>query len=217
MSDSFLATVVAATIVLLFSTIVAFAGYRLFLVLLPIWGFFFGISFGAQTVQALFGDGFLSTTTSWIVGFFVGLLFAGLSYLFWVAAVAIVSGGFAFSLVASILGLIGLDLDVVTWIIAMVAAVLFAFGVLVANLQKLVVIIATAFAGAAGVVGTFLFLLGDLDPAATVENPLQAALDDNPFWLVMLAGLAVLGIAAQMRTTKTYEVERYDRWAATAA
>jgi hypothetical protein len=212
MSDSFLATAVAATIALLFSTIVAFAGYRLFLVLLPIWGFIAGITVGAHSVQALFGDGFLSTTTSWIVGFFVGLLFAALSYLYWIAAVAIVSGTFAYSLVAGLLGLVGLDLEFLAWLIAMVVAVLFAFGVIVANLQKLVVVIATAFAGAAGVVMTFLFLLGNLDPAATAEDPLRAALDDNPLWLVLLIGLGVVGVAAQMRTTKNYEVERYDRW-----
>jgi len=216
MSDSFLATAVAATIALLFSSIVIFAGYRLFLVLLPIWGFVAGITLGAHSVQALFGDGFLSTTTSWIVGFFVGLIFAALSYLYWIAAVAIVSGTFAYSLVAGILGLVGLDLAFLTWLVAMVVAVLFAFGVIVSNLQKLVVIIATAFAGAAGVVMTFLFLLGNLDPATTAEDPLKVALDDNPLWVVMLVGLAIVGIAAQLRTTKSYEVERYDRWAATA-
>jgi hypothetical protein len=55
-------------------------------------GFFFGLAIGAQGVQALFGDGFLSTTFSWIVAFFLGLLFALLSYLFWYVAVALVGG-----------------------------------------------------------------------------------------------------------------------------
>jgi hypothetical protein len=211
MSDSFLATAVAATIALLFSTIVAFAGYRLFLVLLPIWGFVAGITVGAHAVQALFGDGFLSTTTSWIVGFFVGLIFAGLSYLYWVAAVAIISGSFAYSLVAATLGLIGLDLEFIAWLISMAVAILFAIGVLVTNFQKTVVIVATAFAGAAGVVMTFLFLLGGIDPATAAENPLQVALDDNPIWVVMLIVLGLLGVVGQMTTTRTYEVQRYDR------
>jgi len=39
-------------------------GYRFFIFLLPIWGFFFGFGLGAQAVQALFGDAFLSTVTS---------------------------------------------------------------------------------------------------------------------------------------------------------
>jgi hypothetical protein len=165
----------------------------------------------AHAVQALFGDGFLSTTTGWIVGSFVGLLFAALSYLYWIAAVTIVSGSFAYSLVAAFLGPVGLDLDFPAWLISMAAAILFAIGVLVTNLQKPVVMIATAFAGARCVVMTFLSLLGDLDPGATADNPLQAALDDNPMWVVLLIGLGVLATVGQMRTTMRYEVERYDR------
>ena len=62
-------------------------GYRLALILLPIWGFFAGFIFGAQVLQEFFGDGFLATTASWVVGVVVGLLFAVLSYLFWYVAV----------------------------------------------------------------------------------------------------------------------------------
>ena len=60
----FLVLLCVGLVGLLFATAVTFGGYRLFLVLLPIWGFFFGFGLGAQTVQALFGDGFLATTTS---------------------------------------------------------------------------------------------------------------------------------------------------------
>jgi len=45
----------ATMIALLMGLVICFGGYRLFLVLLPIWGFFFGFALGAQTIQALFG------------------------------------------------------------------------------------------------------------------------------------------------------------------
>ena len=54
-------------------------GYRLFLVMLPIWGFFAGFWLGAQTIAMLLGGGFLATTTGWVVGFATGLLLAVLS------------------------------------------------------------------------------------------------------------------------------------------
>jgi hypothetical protein len=76
---------------LLFGLAVAYGGYRLFLILLPIWGFFFGFGLGAQTLQAIFGVGFLSTISSWVVGLIVGLIFAVLSYLFYIVAVALLS------------------------------------------------------------------------------------------------------------------------------
>ena len=66
----------------------AFWGFRVFLILLPIWGFFAGFIFGANGVDYLLGDGFLATTTGWVVGFLLGLLFAVLSYLYsWVAVI----------------------------------------------------------------------------------------------------------------------------------
>src|SRR5512138_3311751 len=90
-TDSFFAMMCGGMIALLFGLALCFAGYRLFLVLLPIWGFFFGFGFGAQTVQALFGDAFLATITSWVVGFIVAAVFAVLAYLFYLAAVALLS------------------------------------------------------------------------------------------------------------------------------
>src|SRR5512137_376225 len=90
-TDSFFAVMCGGMIALLFGLVLAFAGYRLFLVLLPIWGFFFGFGLGAQSIQALFGEAFLATITSWVVGFIVAAVFAILAYLFYVAAVAIAS------------------------------------------------------------------------------------------------------------------------------
>ena len=63
-----------------------FYGFRVFMVLLPIWGFFAGFLLGANAMTALFGDAFLATATGWVVGFLLGLLFAVLSYLYyWIA------------------------------------------------------------------------------------------------------------------------------------
>jgi hypothetical protein len=59
-TDSFLALACAGLIGILFGLALCFAGYRLFIILLPIWGFFFGLALGAQTLQALFGMGFLT-------------------------------------------------------------------------------------------------------------------------------------------------------------
>jgi hypothetical protein len=62
----------AALIALIFGLVVMMNGYKLFLVLLPIWGFIFGFVLGADTLQTLFGQAFLATVTSWVVGFVVG-------------------------------------------------------------------------------------------------------------------------------------------------
>ena len=148
MDGSVLGTLLAGGLLLFLGIVIAFGGYRLFLILLPIYGFFFGLGFGAHSVQALFGDGFLSTTTSWVVGFFVGLLFALLSYLFWAFAVALMAGSLGYGLVAGFFGLFGADLDVLVWIVGVVVGVLFAISAIVLNLQKAIVIVSTALIGA---------------------------------------------------------------------
>ena len=150
MDGSVLGTLLAGGLLLFLGSVIAFGGYRLFLILLPIYGFFFGLGFGAHSVQALFGDGFLATTTSWVVGFFAGLLFALLSYLFWAFAVALMAGSLGYSLVAGFFGLFGADLDVLVWIVGVVVGVVFAIAAIVLNLQKAIVIVSTALIGALG-------------------------------------------------------------------
>ncbi|MCB0058225.1 MAG: hypothetical protein KDE45_14405, partial [Caldilineaceae bacterium] len=107
----------ATLIALLFGAFVCFAGYRFFLVLLPIWGFFFGFGVGAQAVQAFLGQAFLGTVTSWVVGFIVAVLFAVLSYLFYIVAVALMGGSLGYGLAVSLLGAIGFPFGFITWLI----------------------------------------------------------------------------------------------------
>lgn len=209
---SVLGNIVGAAILLFLSGLVAFAGYRLFLILLPIYGFFFGLTFGAHSVQALFGDGFLSTTTSWVVGFFVGLVFAVLAYLFWLVAVAIAAGSLGYGLVAAFFGLFGADLNVLVWIVGLAVGIVFALGAIVLNLQKVVVIVATALVGAWGVIGTFLLLFGTAKLADIAESGAKMVLDDHPLWFLMFLAVAVFGAAFQFMVNRGYEIEQYNRW-----
>jgi hypothetical protein len=213
MDGSVLGGIIGGAILLFLGALVAFGGYRLFLILLPIYGFFFGLSFGAHSVQALFGDGFLATTTSWVVGFFVALLFAVLSYLFWVVAVAIVAGSLGYALVAGLFGLFGADLDVLVWVIGVVVGVVFAIGALALNLQKAIVIVATALLGAWAIIGTFLLLFTSATPEQIADSGPKMVLDDHPLWLIMFAVVAALGMIFQFMINRAYEIERYDRWA----
>ena len=114
----------ATLIALMLGLVVCVAGYRLFLFLLPLWGFFFGLFLGAQTLQALFGVGFFATVTSWVVGFIVGAIFAVLSYLFYAVAVALIAGSLGYGLGAGFMHLIGLDWGLIVWLVGIVVAVI---------------------------------------------------------------------------------------------
>jgi hypothetical protein len=210
--ESFFALAVGGIIALLFGSILLFGGYRFFLFLLPIWGFFFGFGLGAQTVQAVFGDAFLATVTSWAVGFFVALVFALLSYLFYFAAVAIIGGALGYTLAVGLLEAIGLNFNIIVWLVGIVVAVIFAVAVLVLNIQKWVVIFATAWLGAGIILATFLFLFGGVPRDQLLQNPIHQALSQGPFWTISFIVLAALGIVGQYQSTRRIEIETYNRY-----
>ena len=108
--------------------------------LLPIWGFFFGFGLGAQTVQVIFGDAFLATVTSWVVGFIVAAIFAVLAYLFYIVAVAIVSFSLGYSVAVGLLTALGMRLlGFIVWLIGRGGGAALAFVVLRFNIQKIVI------------------------------------------------------------------------------
>ena len=204
----------AGLIAFLFGLLLCFAGYKLFLVLLPIWGFVFGLWLGAQTMQALFGVGAFATVTSWVVGFVVGAIFAVLSYLFYLAAVAIIAGSLGYYVAVGILLALGLNMNFLVWLIGIVAAIALAVVTLRFNIQKWVIIIATSLVGAAVVFGGFFVLYNPL--TNLMDNPIRAFLSSNPLLMILALVMAVFGIVVQFRNTRSFTLESYNNWEETA-
>jgi Ni,Fe-hydrogenase I cytochrome b subunit len=213
-TDSFFAVMCGGMIALLFGLVMAFAGYRLFLVILPIWAFFFGFGFGAQVIQAIFpNDALLSTVTSWVVGFIVAAVFAILAYLFYIFAVAIVSYSLGYAAAVGLLSLLGMQFGFIVWVIGLVAGIALAFVVLRFNIQKLVLEIATAFLGAGVIVGVFLALFGGLPTAQLIQNPVAAALKNSPLWMIVFIVVGAMGLVAQIQNNRSFEAKTYNRMA----
>jgi hypothetical protein len=185
---------------------ICFNGYRWFLILLPILGFVFGFGIGAQTVTAIFGVGFLSTVTSWVVGFIVALIFAVLSYLFYFIGVALIGGYLGYALGVGFMGLIGLNFGLITWLVGIILGVIFGIATLALNIQKYVIIAFTALAGAGVIVGSFLFVFGVIQPADIALNAVGKAIQDSVFWLIIFLLLAILGVASQLYTSRNFEL-----------
>ena len=161
-------------------------------------------------MQTLFGVGFLATITSWVVGFVVGAVFAVLSYLFYIVAVAIIAGSLGYFAAVGILLAIGLDPGFLVWLIGIIAGVVFIFVTLQFNLQKWVIIIATSFLGAGATFATFILLFNPL--AKFLENPVKVALSQSWFLLVLFALMVAAGIVVQYVQNKTYTLESYNNW-----
>jgi hypothetical protein len=214
-NESFLTFACAGLIGLLFGTALTFAGYRLFMFLLPIWGFFFGLGLGAQSVQVLFGDGFLATVTSWVVGFIVALIFALLSYAFYAFAVAIIGGSLGYALAVGLLTWIGLDFGLIVWLVGLAAGVVMAIVTIVFNLQKWVIIAATSILGAGTIFGTILLMFNPV--ARFMESPVRTLLSTSPLLTIMFLVVAGLGFYLQVVSTRTVTIVEYNRMSETGS
>ena len=199
-------------IALLIGLAVTFGGYRFFLILLPIWAFFFGFGLGAETLQVIFGVGFLATVTSWVVGFLVGAAFAVLSYLFYIVAVALLAGSFGYGLAVALLTAIGLNFGFIVWLIGIVAGIIVAIVVLIFNIQKYAIIVITAVGGTGAIIFTLLAMFGDLTPAELLLNPVLTAISNSFWWLLFFLVLAIAGIVVQIGANRSYELESYNRF-----
>jgi hypothetical protein len=185
-------------------------GYRVFLVMLPIWGFFAGFWLGAAGITLFLGQGFLATVTGWVAGFILGVIAAVLSYLFYgvfVIVIAALAGGVIAALIMTALGI------TTGWIIALVAifnAAVVAFLTLVFNLQKYVIILLTSLGGADLIViaGMLLFSVVTLADVQGGANLLTPVFEES--WLALLAwiALAVVGFIQQVRSNPAFTFDR---------
>jgi hypothetical protein len=203
-------TILLASLAALVGAAFCFAGYRIFLVMLPIWGFFAGFWIGAEGTALIFGGGFLATTTGWVVGFILGLIFALLSYLFYFIGVAIVAAGFGAALGSGIMQAIGFEPGFIVALVAVAAAIAVAVLTLALNLQKYALIIITAVGGANALLVSGLLLLGrvEMETLKGAGNSIKPILQDSWFWLLVWLILALAGILVQVRSNRSYTFSR---------
>lgn len=201
-----LSVLFTALFAVVFGLAFCFFGYRVFLVLLPIWGFFGGFWLGAQMMALLFGTGFLVTITGWVAGFILGLIFAILSYLFYILGVALVAASFGAAIGAGFMGALGFEGGFFVIIVALLCGIFVAALTLGMNLQKYVIILITAFGGANAIILSALLILGrvSMGNIQSAGNAIRPVLDDSFFWLILWLILAGAGIVIQILTNRTY-------------
>ena len=190
-----------------------FYGYRVFLVMLPIWGFFGGLWLGAEGVTLILGEGFLATATGWAAGFVVGLFMALLSYAVYYIGVGLVAFVAGVGIAVGLLSAIGIDSNLILAIAGLATGIVLVILTLMLNLQKYVVTIITAIGGANALVLAPLLLLDrvSLDELQNIGNTIKPVLADSWFWLLVWLVLAGAGVFYQLRMNRDFAFSR-DRY-----
>jgi hypothetical protein len=197
----------------------AFYGFKLFLILLPIWGFFAGFLIGANLISSLLGGadaGFLATVTGWVVGFILGLVFAVLSYLYYWVAVILLGGFLGYELTYGVLQWLNINADgVIAFILALIVGAIFAVGFFILQMPAVLVIVASALAGAGAAVAGIVVGLG-LVPLAEMDSGIfgvYEAHDLGWLWLIIGIVIAIAGAVYQSRTVADMAAAiRYDSY-----
>jgi hypothetical protein len=192
----------------------AFWGLRLFLVLLPIWGFVMGFLFGANVVTALFGEGFLATTTSWVVGFVVALIFAVLSYLYYWFAVVFLGASAGYALGIGIMTWLNAGDGLLAFIVGFVFAVAVALAFIVLRIPKFLVVAFTAFGGAFAAMAGLAVLLGRVPINDLQGGTVGAYVRDELSWIWVGAAilLGIGGFFYQWMASSGAEMVDYDEY-----
>jgi hypothetical protein len=187
--------------------LVAFFGLRLFFVLLPLYAFVFGFVAGADLLQAVFGEGFLATVTSWVAGLAVGVLFALLSFFWYYAAVLLVGAAVGWTLGAGFAAWLGFDPGLITFLAGLAVAIVFGLAMLIANAPAALVIIATAIGGAAYAVAGAWTLLGQIGTEELSDGGAVSAILGQPVAIVAWLGVTVAAVLFQYLSARTTAVE----------
>jgi hypothetical protein len=172
----------------------AFYGLKLFAILLPIWAFFFGLVAGAQWGQDIFGQsGIFTTVLSWGIGLVFGIVLAAISFFWYYAAIVILAGAAGYFLGVGFFEYLGLGTGVIVVIIGLIVGAIFAIGAFALGVPVLLVMILSAFSGAAAVVNGVFILLGQIK-LETLDSGVFGSLLHNG--LLATVAWLVVGAAA---------------------
>ena len=126
------------------------------------------------------------------------------------AAVAVIAGSLGYVIAISIWLALGLSTGFLAWLVAIIVAVAFIIVTFAFNLQKWVIMIATAILGTAATFGTFILLFNPV--ARLLENPVKAFLSLHPVALVAAVVMVVAAVVVQYQQNKSFTLESYNKW-----
>lgn len=195
---------------LIIGAVFCFAGYRLFRILMVIWGFFIGFIVGAQAIASFFGTGLLATPPGWVTGIVCGLVLAVLAYALYTAAISILGGSIGYITGIGLMTGLGLaNLGDLVVIVSLILAIFFALLLLVLDLARMLIIAITALSGASAIVTSILLLLGVIQTSFFQADAASSFIEGSPGWVMLWLAIAVIGGTFQMQNTQRYKLQRY--------
>ncbi|NLG72156.1 MAG: hypothetical protein GX495_08975 [Chloroflexi bacterium] len=195
-------TIFISLLIALVGLVLLLFGYRVFLMMLPVWGFLSGFWLGADLTALSLGSGCLGSLAGWLVGLALGLVSALLAQVYvemYIGVIGAVIGYQIGSGLFAALGLGGLLAALAGLVLALVTAGFFYMF----DFKRLLAMAVTAVYGASALILAALLLVGRvaLNTLQSAGDTIQPVLQDSFFWLLLWLALAVAGYFIQDRTS----------------
>lgn len=196
--------ILVGILALLIGAAFCFSGIKWFMVLLPIWGFLVGFTFGANAIFYIAGadHGFFADALAIVSGLVVGVLFAVLSYLYYYFAVILLGGAIGYALGVGVMDFFNLSgAEILTFIVGVVVGGIFAFGFIILAMPAVLAIWGTALGGAVTMV-TGLLLVLDRVKLDTLNSGMAGAIVNETsmpwLWIIVTIALTIAGAWIQI-------------------
>jgi hypothetical protein len=164
---------------------------------IPVWGFFAGFAFGAGLVADLADERFLGTVLGWVLGLVFALVFAVLACLYYYVAIVLAMAAFGFAIGSGLIVALGIDWNWVAVLVGTVVGLAVGLVSIFVNMPAIVLVVLSSFAGAVGVVGGLMLLVGSLNSADFTRGDFTNTVDNSWAWSLLLIVLAFIGIFSQ--------------------
>jgi hypothetical protein len=194
--------------------LLCFRGYAALRVVIAVWGGFSGFVLGAGLVAGLTGDGFLASALAWTAGLALAVLFGLLAYLYYALSVVLGMGAIGFVLGTTAMVALGVSWSWLIVLVGVAAAVLLAGVAIAGDLPLLILALLSALAGSSTVLAGVLLLTGTLDGADLAEPGTTGTLGLGWWWTAAYLALAVVGLAAQLRSEDARRATLREAWGA---
>ncbi len=192
------------------------AGQLVLRLVIPIWGFFAGFAFGAGMVADLADEHFLGTVLGWVLGLVFALIFAVLAYLYYYVAIVLAMGAAGFAIGSGIVVALGISWNWVAVLVGLVVGLAVGLVSVFANVPMIVLVVIGSIAGAVGVVGGIMLLVGSLNSADFSRGDFTSTVSNSWAWSLLLLVLAAGGILIQARQRAYVRQSIQETWYAEA-
>lgn len=192
------------------------AGQLVLRLVIPIWGFFAGFAVGAGLVADLGDDRFLGTVLGWVLGLFLALVFAVFAYLYYYVAIVLAMGAAGFAIGSGIVVAFGISWNWVAVLVGLVVGLAVGIVSVLTNVPMIMLVFIGSIAGAVGVVGGLMLLVGSLNSADFSRGDFTDTVSNSFGWSLLLVVLAIAGILMQARQRAMMRQSIHEVWYAEA-